>query len=834
MKAKSKVLLGLLVALAMMVMAVPAFAQELTFTVSDPTPASVTGYIGDEKATFTFDITETDAKTGDSYAVELSDSVTGTGMATTKFPQGSLEASAVKLDASGKATVTVTIKQAGLANNYKGKHNVSYVVKKTSEGTTYTADAKTCQVTVADMPTATLSGANAGVVATKNVGDSFGLKVTGVTGGDDVSYKWEISKTTTKPANPEDVTDTTNWEDIADNNASSLTKTASLDMDGKFIRCVVTVDGKAIVANDGATNANYCAKVSVNDQTTITVKLMNGDNTSTTEAKDRTFFVGEKSNDAVKLTAKVTGGTGATNTYAWYRDGEKIDGEENETLTVKAANTAFAETDAGTYKCVVTQGTLTGTSNEITITVKDTPTLAIAEATGSASDAVYEWVDNSGKFDQKAGTGVGNVLIAKADLAKALTLTADIDGDVEAIEWYKGNDEDKSARGKETYTIPANTLDQDDAVVAYSALVYFKDIEEPLEFTATIVTTDGQLEGKTLVSTDGGVTITTNPTYTIALPLGESFREAAEQAETIGALTEAGVTVEPANTSFASAAITVTVTAGDATTPAKLTFKHKDDKIADAALASPVVAPMEVTVTTKENNTVVLPVDETVGYQITLPTQGWTLNAGNLDTEKQLDLDKATSGVVTKSYTGEAVEATVKPANGVGEISNVRYLDWTGKNTNPTQADVAKATTTAPSNVGTYLVYCDAADGEQYGAAKNLVAGKIVITQLATADQVKAAADKLFVIDPESVEYNGEEQKTTVEFADGVESAGAIDKVTYKDENNNPVTPKAVGKYKVLVTTKSETTDDSDVKNVAEMTNPVEIGTFEITKVAPT
>ena len=843
MKAKSKVLLGLLVALAMMVMAVPAFASTAgTVTVSGPTPSTgLTAYVGDEKATFTFDITETDAKTGDVYAVTFSDDV-GTG-ASAPHPfattgENTVTASAVTLDSAGKATVTVTIPGANFTatsgSSTIGDHNLKYTVTKTaSDGsvTNVTGTDQVCKVTVKALPTATLSAKT----ATVNVGQAIGLTAAaGDTTAETVTYNWQISDKT------DDATkaDSNKWTDMGATDPT-LSTAATADMDGKYVRCVVTVDGKAVVAGitDGG-DTQYYATLTVTDTAKVTVKAYEGTSVdSTKEAKSAyAYFVGSK--DDAKFTANATGGpSGISEAYQWYKDGEKIDSAKTDTLTLADSSKAVTKDIAGVYKCVATKGSLTGETANITVTVKDTPTLKIAEADGDAAKYTQP-----SKTTSTATAGTGNIRVEKADMENELTLTAEV-GELTPA-WYKwytvsGGTETEisSAANKNSYTIPAGELE---AGAQYRVRVGFDKASEGLadasnfNYTATIKTVDGSLTGGIVTSTDGAANLSYNPTVTITLPEGLNFKTVTEGSPTGLAKYAVAISVADTDATALTSLVNeigdseVKVTPATATTPAKLTFNHKK---LGTAVSAPVVGPMAVTVTANDgiNDVEVnLPIDETVGYNVTLAAKGYEV--ASTYTQNQLNLVGSTSGKLTKTYTGEAVEAEIEAKTGVlglGEISKVRYLKTTAESTPPTNAEIATAVETAPSDVGSYFVICDIEDGEQWAGSKDQVGGLIKITQASTPTA------EMFVMDPEKVEYNGKEQKTEVSFAEGVTKAGVIDKITYK-QGNSIVTPKNVGKYDVYVTTKSEETGDDENVNVYSTAPGVKVGVFEITKVMPT
>ena len=103
--------------------------------------------------------------------------------------------------------------------------------------------------------TATIIGTISNDTTTVEVGNPIGLQVVEPT-ATTLSRQWQISKKDAE--RPEvlayDPEDTTEWENIDGATKTTLDTVATMDMDGRWLRCVVNVDGKKIVATQNHNN----------------------------------------------------------------------------------------------------------------------------------------------------------------------------------------------------------------------------------------------------------------------------------------------------------------------------------------------------------------------------------------------------------------------------------------------------------------------------------------------------------------------------------------------------------------------------------------------------
>lgn len=150
-------------------------------------------------------------------------------------------------------------------------------------------------------------------------GEGIGLNVVPESGKTISNAQWQISKTTTEPTNDED------WEALG--TGTTLNTKATTAMNNKWVRCLATVDGKAVVAKTADNLSNV--KLLVTDTQHLTLTLVDSTTTpyaEATEANDKyTIFDGKTgtvTNPVLKLAVKATGGGSEKPTYVWKKDGK--------------------------------------------------------------------------------------------------------------------------------------------------------------------------------------------------------------------------------------------------------------------------------------------------------------------------------------------------------------------------------------------------------------------------------------------------------------------------------------------------------------------------------
>ena len=843
MKTIAKGLSALLIVLTMMVFAFPASAA-MTFAVRNVTPAAPTIYDGETPTgpTFTFDITDASGAATDEYSISVTDPTEGAAFGANQIltePAGTI--TGVTRTAQ---TVSVTIRDITAEQKAAGTHNLLVKVDKTS-GNGRGDQTIRVPVGFSVMPAAVLTGNIAGGAVAVRVGQAINLNVVGVepANGENVSLQWQITKTAGKPTTSANPDDTAQWENMSGQTGTTLGAALTDAMIGKYVRCVVTVNGKKIVAayteND---TAKHDVRLDASDAASITL---------TTANKDTTYYAGhEDSKNDIVLTVQASGGTKDPTkgySYQWMKNGKALIGpgaagssaSGTITYTIKPKDEAFTGADAGEYNCVVfDQNGLEATlASPIRITVDTPPTLKIKEAAGQA--VTYT---NPPAADQQHFLLQGSINIPEADFGKPLTLTAETTGlSPTGYTWYRPGSgpegwEPIEGANAATYTIPKEDLTIGQSYMVKVTFGKTGMLNDPLTYIAVIREKGGSLDGDTLISEDGGVTFTKNPIYTITLSEGKNFINAdmLRSARTIRELANAGVVIQPANVMFYATSITdVTVTTydPDTHTPAALSFRHGtliNTDGGETRLTQPVFSPMVVYVEREEGGFMLGITGSGAGYNITLPLEDHQVVFDTPQDVKSLSVP----------YTGKPVEATAKATVvGAGKLSNYRFASYTGD----VVPDIKTATAKAPTNAGKYYVWCDVAAGEKYSERKDASVGVLTIdqvnlTQDGMTDKQRSA---FFAINPQSAVYNGKNQKPDVRFADGVTLAGEIKDVKFYDAAFYPqrkieVDPRNIGHYKVAVKTGPITGRTDSDANVKATDDYVVVGDFHITKTEPT
>lgn len=364
---KTKVLLTLLVAVAMMLFAVPAFAATTSLHI-DTQPQNVKAYTGTDKASFTIAVSGGTVEGDYSY----------------QWYKQAGAAQVPETDAKfGTAKTLYVDSVAGNAGSY-------YCIVADASDVTKTAQSNSATLTVTEAPTYRVASqtVDAGKTATFEVKDTSNVEK--------ATYQWQVKTTADKAE----------WTNIA--GATGVTYTTdktSIDMNGYTYRCIVT-DGDYTV-NSAVTSG--AGTLTVND--VVSIK---------TNPKDVTVLEGAK--DAVFTVVPQGGKDGYS--YEWYVDKNdgagfvKVSGLTEAsnyntstpgTLRISAVNVT-AEMNGYKYKCVVSSNSKTAESTAATLTVN--PKLAVtttpkdgenrvasgskvtltANATGGAGDYHYSWV----------------------------------------------------------------------------------------------------------------------------------------------------------------------------------------------------------------------------------------------------------------------------------------------------------------------------------------------------------------------------------------------------------------------------------------------------------
>ncbi|MDD4507856.1 MAG: hypothetical protein PHN26_02800 [Eubacteriaceae bacterium] len=366
MKTKSKVLFSVLIALAMMCFAMPAFAAETTGAALHITsqPVSATAYVG-QKATFNVEATG------------------GTGQYSYQWysaPSNDTSAQWEKVDNVSATTDQLEI-VAGV-RYYTGAY-FHCVVTDTGGATATSNKDVGAFLTILKAPTVTVAGPTEAVKA----GESANLTATVTADSDnpgtykpDYTYQWKVDKNDGK-----------GYAVIDGATSADYTVTdTTIAMNGYKYNC--------FVSDNNATSGEYSAETPY----TLTVK---DDVSIKTQPSDATVWEGV----AATFTVEAQGGDG-TYTYQWMvdkNDGKNftnIDGATGATYTTEAAANAM---NGYRYRCVVTSEKKTVTSASATLTVKPELSVAVdpnitavkkgesvtltAKATGGQESYHYAW-----------------------------------------------------------------------------------------------------------------------------------------------------------------------------------------------------------------------------------------------------------------------------------------------------------------------------------------------------------------------------------------------------------------------------------------------------------
>ncbi len=844
MKAKSKVLLGLLVALAMMVFAVPAFAASATFTATFTPESETTAYTGKQAV---INVAITDAQNpgaDDTYDITATDKTT--------IPAGGGDAIATKTIHLMGQDPSGNLKLAVGENAYVGEHNIEIKVSKTGEAgkgdKTYSYKVnvkKNLNATISDnnLDKEEELGVVTGLTRSVKAGDPIEVFVTRGDGSEEYSYQWQIAPPDADVSaaaliDPKN----SDFVDITGETNAKLEKIANIDDNGSYVRCIVKDSaGNEVVAShtygEGAEqNDIYCVKLDVEDLNLVC--------TSPTEDQNVTVIMTQTK----ALTVAAKGGQ-KDYTYRWKKDGDYLQPTsvtEGPTLTIKGDADKEA---AGDYVCEITDKRhQTVTSPVFHVTVADMPTLVLDPSVVTTQKAQY---DEHGD----AQFGAGETFITKEQAASGIDFKAVIENpaEIKTVQWLQ--------TGKSEWQTTDTTFHVDGPIkdgTIVTARVEFKDLPgttKILTYTTTIYVTDGTLDGGIYTYTSNTDTPDIDPEYTIVLPSkkywAKGFGVGQELTEADGF--DINLPVDgTATKGGANVAYKAIVSEAAAAKSQTLRFKVVPTNEANypVTVEKPYVKNMTVKInSTGANNliasdydlqttyvgTVALPVSNTVGYKIMRAT-----------TAADLDLKVKTTPYNAKEQPAEVIGANDAK---IGEVSEVRYIkeadakdyvdenggkykikgDLTEKQMN---AFLKALKSDAPVDADKYLVVCNVADSDEYAAAKNLLVPTPYTITKATKGAVEKSPTTYFDWTKEKV-YNGQEQEPDVKFADGMEDAGKITKVSYKTTDKNgalvDATPKSVGVYKIYVSTETTAEDG----NVDELDNAY-IGEFAITKLPVT
>lgn len=480
---KTKVLLTLLVAVAMMLFAVPAFAASTdgSLWVSSQ-PTSVTAYSGSNAV---FSVTASDGTTPYSYQWFVADSQTATGSAVVN-----------NTDYSGATTEKLTV--------VAGTNTAKYYYCVVTDYKNVTAKSDAAQLVVKTAPTVTVGQASdmTKKAITLNSGDTTTLKA--VVGNPDAdanyTYQWQVAKS-------KDKTGAYVWEDISGaTNQTYKTDKADISMDNYAYNCKVTD------ANSKVVSGTYTATTPV----TLTVKATAAIKTNPSDAA-----VTQKASSTVTkdFVAEYVGGVDVTAT-TWYYSKDNgttwtaitngqttpfagsiaVSGKKS-TLTVTVPQKTVDSLDMNGYqfKFEVTDGTAKATSTAAKLTVNPALSVSTTPATSPISIAR----DNNGTtLKATAAGGTGSYTYLWKDPA--------------------GN----NVSGYDTLTL---TKEQVAADVTPGSGYQCTVTDQALDTVRTInfyfVLTDGSITSGTLEGAVNSATLSGTTQYTVTLPDGYAFRD---------------------------------------------------------------------------------------------------------------------------------------------------------------------------------------------------------------------------------------------------------------------------------------------------------------------
>lgn len=826
---KTKVLLTLLVAVAMMLFAVPAFAAEKLYVSTQP--VSVTAYEG-TTASFTV------AATGGSGSYVWQ-------WQSTKTPDNAESWSPISDNNSAKtAKLNVAALTATSGTYYRCV--VTDTTTPTPQEAVSNADTD-AKLTVLAKPTVTVkqNGTTNTTAVTVDEGKTATFvaaatnNATGYT--PDYTYQWQVS--TDNGVKYTDISGATS--------ETYTTDKATVGMDGYKYNCVVT--------DKNAVSGSYSAAtpITLNVNSVVSIKTQPSDvavQQMVTKAVDAKFvaeYQGGK--DPYTIAWKVSTNGGKTWDDVAATSYEQVGKKSTLTVDVPRATSTSINMNGYQYKFVVKSDGTTVESNVATLTVKD----ALKVVTDP--------------------TGATAVNVAKGS---GTTLTATVTGGASpyVIAWYKVGSQSAVGTGATL------TLTSDQVVAANSTDngYYCTVIDSNADSVSSanvifFALTDGSISDGIIAGT-AGTKLATEPSFTITLPEGYSFNQNININDTISSwitniddLTATvtaregnkltfKVTGTPTNSSIEkikvsipatwSAAAFSTILKSDGTsynqvmnitenTNAKFqitepaTAKMIEVKNVDAKApyynGTAQAAELGAKDTYKDkigaisnlryytdmfDLTSTAPTDAGI-YSVVADiaaSEQYTANPNqklerNSKTERGAgyQIKQATQEVVaaapttyftwtaTKEYTGKALSADVAFASGItkaGTIKTVTYklLDAKGVET--------EASTTSPVEIGTYNVYVTTKDGgSNVAAVSDVKVGTFEITKL----QPKAA---MFTQTPTTAEFTG--NPIAVAVAPTKDYEGKVGAVTVKYFTADGKTqlagaPTAAGKYVIKV-----------------------------------
>ncbi|MBR0383109.1 MAG: hypothetical protein IJH61_00260 [Eubacteriaceae bacterium] len=864
MKAKTTWLIGLLIALMMVVTAVPAFAQDEQQPVDnanqdvaveaqddEPNFVSVTGFSAVKNIVYSketpyefikFNVTystqaKTEAEKNTPYYIRIDD-VSEEGKDTnTRFNPIPKQ---LEIGGTPETNKTVEYQNGGVGNTsiFNGKHTFKLRrVASPSNDAEVLAELGTATVYVYDKPTA-YQTAN---TATDHSGDGT---ITGeinqpvnlsafASGGydgnvDGYTYTWQKSKTTTG-ASPGDPT-SDDWTNIA--SGKSATYTMKFGDDGYFIRCLVTdKNKKTVVAQiNSADSGTYAVQLATTSLKTITI-------TQPAKETNVTKVVGQQFD--AEIAAE---GGQEPYRYQWKKGAAAVtkgSTAADGTYTINPVTT----NDTGNYTCVVSDSsnpTISATSKNTHLDVVAAPKFTINTNAGTKSnETAATWSETN------AGAVAGSsTLTLTADQAKnPLRLTLNVTGDLsgKTFKWYKGDEVDPIPNKDNIASIDVSA---DDIKTCKKFKVEVQYPGDPYNLAPATYTLNVVITGGTISATNGGIFTqagdndpTVSPVYTITLPEGIRFNS-------INPGTPTGWTVN-APTGLAVEVTKVT----SAQNTAEFKFVGKSEVI-------PYVKDLELTIdkdrlvltedTSKSpDNDVIFPVSSDFGFLIT------ATDAPAVKIEKP-GVENGTAKPNENVYDGNAIPAKIvkNDDNGpdIGTVTNVRYLsidkyNEIKKDTKITDKDTAyynASTTTVPKDANDYKVWCDVTKSTAYPTDAKKIGPMDYKINPATAATMNAKAEEKgyenYFTWTKSKKKTGSELSADLAFKSSLTKKGKITEIKYyKTGTPSPspeVRPVDVGVYDIYIKTANDG-DKNKCENVAAFNAATKIGTFEITDKDP-
>ncbi|MBQ3334042.1 MAG: hypothetical protein IJG85_00345 [Eubacteriaceae bacterium] len=862
MKAKTTWLIGLLIALMMVVTAVPAFAQDeqtaepanqdvaVEAQDDEPNGINVTGfsatkpraYIGGKiKFNVTFSKNTSDNLSYNIKITDITEAVTGKA-ATATTPQVAPTMNAVTVNNYSVDTMPTTnsieIESDPINNGTLtviGTHTFKITVTpKNGQATDLTARVNVeVREALSGYQTAytELDEDGTTYVLKGEIGQEIPLSAFASGGYNGYTYEWQRS-VETGAASPQ-VIDNNAWQTFATGNQNTVAKyTMKYGDDNHYIRCIIKDgDGNQIVApiqaSNGGITSQLAVKLQPSSQNTITI---------TNPAAESTVkkMVGQQF-QTPKIAA--TGGTGPspTYTYQWKKGAANLTetGCNTDQYTIAHVKPA----DAGNYTCVVTDSQnkdIKATSKNTHLDVVAAPEFSITPSSGTNT------VNTEATWDETATPvpGNGEVTLTSDQAAKGLTLNLNITGDLggSTIKWAGGSLAGKTQFDNKT----SATIDGPVTAGDYTVTMGYPSYELSGSGKEATYTLKVKIVGGSITATDGGIykqagngadtTKTVSPEYTLNLPSGMKFKNVAIDNDISDWITDKpdGLTAKVTKVEVLNNALTF--------------------KFTGPATKYPFVGDLKVTVPQANiqdgTAAVTFPVSSAYGYQI---TDAVDVNDIAIKTPGS---DNRTNVYYGKPIPAEIVgspDATID----LGTVT-VKYLDKdtyekiandnTGKNSDEIKAlQYAAASTTAPTNAGTYYVWANITKNTSKAypdGATGLGPKEYKINPASSAtmglDNGTVAEEKdseIYFTWTKSKKKTGNKLDADVAFKSGLTKTGKITEIKYKQGGKETI-PVDVGTYDIYI----KTADDGDknkCENVATFSTSTKIGTFEITDKDP-